>query len=173
MSHHPLILKDSFYPVLLSLLIPTKQHISDTSASFDYLIILLTKCLIPWNNSVPFYYSIWQYLVEITEKEKVAVIITTHYIEECRQAHRIGLMREGRLLAEESPSRLLTLFGTDSLEEVFLVLSKRQEEGKLEEIENLADDDNNSVIHSVMDSTTSIPMLELGNMSSTAVRTFL
>lgn len=108
--------------------------------------------------------------MEITEKERVAVIITTHYIEECRQAHRIGLMREGRLLAEESPSKLLTLFGTDSLEEVFLILSKRQEEGKLDEIENLADDDNNSVIQSVMDSTTSIPMLELGNTSSTAVR---
>lgn len=107
--------------------------------------------------------------MEIAEKEKVAVIITTHYIEECRQAHRIGLMREGRLLAEESPAKLLTVFGTDSLEAVFLTLSKRQEEGKLEEIEHLVDD-NVSAIHSVMDSTTSIPMLELGNMSSTMVR---
>lgn len=57
-------------------------------------------------------------------------------------------MREGRLLAEESPGRLLTLFQTDSLEDVFLALSKRQEEGRLDEVnfDNVADDQNNTVI---------------------------
>lgn len=33
--------------------------------------------------------SIWKHLVEITEKQKIAVIITTHYIEEARQAHKV------------------------------------------------------------------------------------
>lgn len=78
-------------------------------------------------------------------------------------------MREGRLLAEESPAQLLRLFRTDSLEEVFLILSKRQEEGKLTnvEFERVADDDNNCVMPSVNTSTTSIPMSELGHSSTT------
>lgn len=34
--------------------------------------------------------SIWKYLVEITRKDNKAVIITTHYIEEARQADRVS-----------------------------------------------------------------------------------
>lgn len=65
-------------------------------------------------------------------------------------------MRQGRLLAEESPARLLSLFRTDSLEEVFLTLSQRQEAGALNhaDFQNVPDDQNNSVlpINSSMDS---------------------
>jgi len=35
-------------------------------------------------------------------------------------------MRSGRLLAEESPQHLLTMYGCQSLEEVFLKLSRKQ-----------------------------------------------
>ncbi|XP_012287640.1 ABC transporter G family member 20 [Orussus abietinus] len=70
--------------------------------------------------------SIWNHLVQITKDGNKTVIITTHYIEEARQAHTIGLMRSGRLLAEESPRMLLTMYGCTSLEEVFLKLSRKQ-----------------------------------------------
>ncbi|XP_017780576.1 PREDICTED: ABC transporter G family member 20 isoform X1 [Nicrophorus vespilloides] len=70
--------------------------------------------------------SIWNHLVQITKDGNKTVIITTHYIEEARQAHTIGLMRSGKLLAEESPSRLLTMYNCSSLEEVFLKLSRKQ-----------------------------------------------
>lgn len=60
---------------------------------------------------------------------------------------QIGLLRGGRLLAEESPEKLLQLFNTDSLEKVFLNLSKQQEEGRLAEVEELpVEDQNNSII---------------------------
>lgn len=39
---------------------------------------------------------------------------------------QIGLMRSGKLLAEESPSALLTTYNCLSLEEVFLKLSRKQ-----------------------------------------------
>lgn len=52
-------------------------------------------------------YSIWNHLVTLTQTEKITVIITTHYIEEARQANVVGLMRHGRLLAENSPEELL------------------------------------------------------------------
>lgn len=75
---------------------------------------------------------IWNYLAELVKKTNTAVIITTHYIEETRQANKIGLMREGRLLAEETPTNLLNTFGTETLEDVFLLLSQQQEAGTLD-----------------------------------------
>ncbi|XP_060530041.1 ABC transporter G family member 20 [Cylas formicarius] len=74
--------------------------------------------------------SIWNHLVEITKHGRTTVIITTHYIDETRQAHLIGLMRGGYFLAEESPERLISHYGADSLEDVFLKLSVIQNMGK-------------------------------------------
>ena len=68
------------------------------------------------------HFSIWQHLVTLTQTEKITVIITTHYIEEARQAHYVGLMRQGRLLAENSPEDLLAQYNMETLEEVFLKL---------------------------------------------------
>ncbi|KAJ8686911.1 hypothetical protein QAD02_022705 [Eretmocerus hayati] len=73
--------------------------------------------------------SIWDHLVSITRDGNKTIIITTHYIEETRQAGMIGLMRGGRFLAEESPARLMEMHRLDTLEEVFLKLSKRQNMG--------------------------------------------
>ena len=66
--------------------------------------------------------SIWNHLVTLTQTEKITVIITTHYIEEARQANVVGLMRHGRLLAENSPEELLAQNNLETLEEVFLKL---------------------------------------------------
>lgn len=73
---------------------------------------------------------IWDYLVEITKFARSTVIITTHYIDETRQAHTIGLMRGGKFLAEDSPTNLLRKFQAESLEDVFLKLSIMQNMGK-------------------------------------------
>jgi len=66
--------------------------------------------------------SIWDHLVRLSTDHGKTIIITTHYIEEARQAHTIGLMRSGILLAEECPQTLLSLHGLSSLEDVFLKL---------------------------------------------------
>lgn len=73
--------------------------------------------------------SIWDHLVQITKDGNKTIIVTTHYIEETRQAGMIGLMRGGRFLAEESPSKLMEMHRLDTLEEVFLKLSRRQNMG--------------------------------------------
>ncbi|EDW03077.1 ABC transporter G family member 20 [Drosophila grimshawi] len=70
--------------------------------------------------------KIWNFLVETTRNSKLAVIITTHYIEEANQANYIGLMRKGVLLAEDTPTNIMIKFGTQSIEEAFLILSQRQ-----------------------------------------------
>lgn len=73
---------------------------------------------------------IWDYLVEITKFGGATVIITTHYIDETKQAHLVGIMRGGKFLAEKSPDELLREYQTDSLEDVFLKLSVLQSLGK-------------------------------------------
>nr|CAH7760500.1 unnamed protein product [Callosobruchus chinensis] len=71
--------------------------------------------------------NIWNYMVRETEEKKISIIITTHYIEEARQAQTIGLMRNGELLAEDAPEQLLITFGCSTLEDVFLKLSRQQD----------------------------------------------
>ncbi|XP_024883601.1 ABC transporter G family member 23-like isoform X3 [Temnothorax curvispinosus] len=70
--------------------------------------------------------NIWGYLIEITQKEGITVLITTHYIEETKNASKIGLMRCGKLLAESPPQKLLEQFQCSFLEEAFLKLCKGQ-----------------------------------------------
>lgn len=66
--------------------------------------------------------SIWQHLVTLTQSEKITVIVTTHYIEEARRANIVGLMRRGKLLAENAPDDLMSKHDSSSLEDVFLKL---------------------------------------------------
>uniref|UniRef100_A0A0A9W5Y2 ABC transporter G family member 23 n=1 Tax=Lygus hesperus TaxID=30085 RepID=A0A0A9W5Y2_LYGHE len=83
--------------------------------------------------------SIWDYLVNMAENEKKTVVITTHYIEETRQAHMIGLMRSGVLLCEDSPDNLLAQNNSGSLEETFMRLSHLQEVHKMKNDEEDAE----------------------------------
>lgn len=72
---------------------------------------------------------IWDYLVTLSKTERLTVIITTHYIEEARDANIVGLMRFGRILIEESPEYLLKRFNYPTLEEVFLKLCELDSKG--------------------------------------------
>ncbi|KAK7791859.1 hypothetical protein R5R35_000907 [Gryllus longicercus] len=73
-------------------------------------------------------HSIWEYLTKLTEGGKTTVIITTHYVEEAQQAHIVGLMRHGKLLAEDAPQHLISLYDCITLEEVFLGMSVQQDQ---------------------------------------------
>lgn len=54
--------------------------------------------------------------------EGKTIIITTHYIEEARRAHTVGMMRSGVILSEDAPENLMKCYGCSSLEDVFLKL---------------------------------------------------
>lgn len=73
---------------------------------------------------------IWDYLVLLSTKEQLSIIITTHYIEEARAANVCGLMRQGKLLVEESPDFLMEKFKCPTLEAVFLQLSRASDNSK-------------------------------------------
>ena len=73
--------------------------------------------------------KIWNHLLQLAKISSKTIIITTHYIEEARHATMVGLMRSGRLLAEERPGVLLSRYNVTSLEEVFTKLCVRQDSG--------------------------------------------
>ncbi|XP_065887981.1 ABC transporter G family member 20-like [Dysidea avara] len=70
--------------------------------------------------------KVWEHLLEITSTGNTTIIITTHYIEEARQASMVGLIRRGRLLAQSPPETLISSFGVTTLEDVFLRLSEQE-----------------------------------------------
>src|SRR5699024_637601 len=72
--------------------------------------------------------SIWAHLAEISRRDRLTVLITTHYIEEAKDANLVGLMRQGRILEQDSPRRLIEKYALDSLEDVFLYLCSHDED---------------------------------------------
>ena len=52
-------------------------------------------------------------------------MITTHYVEEARQANTVGIMREGKLLAQEDPETFMQRFQASTLESAFLHLCQQ------------------------------------------------
>ena len=58
-------------------------------------------------------------------KGRVNVILTTHYMEEAETlSDRVGIMRDGRLLACDTPDGIKRLAGTDSFEAAFVKIVK-------------------------------------------------
>lgn len=68
---------------------------------------------------------IWEHLQEIASNG-TSIIITTHYIDEAGKANRVGLMRDGKLLAEDTPQAVMQSQDATSLEDAFLALCKRE-----------------------------------------------
>lgn len=71
--------------------------------------------------------KIWNHLAGLTITQNVTVFLTTHYTEEAKQSSSIGLLRNGILVAEDSPRNFLWKTGSVSLNEAFLALSAKHE----------------------------------------------
>ncbi|XP_054165535.1 ABC transporter G family member 20-like [Oppia nitens] len=70
--------------------------------------------------------SIWKHLIALA-KDNITVIITTHYIEEARNASIVAFMRQGMLLEEGNPEVLIKRHKVNNLEDVFLRLCNNKE----------------------------------------------
>lgn len=70
--------------------------------------------------------KIWDFMLHVTRTSKLAIIITTHYIDEAKQADRCGLMRNGILLAEDTPRNIISRHEVENLEEAFLKLCMKR-----------------------------------------------
>ena len=61
-------------------------------------------------------------------KGSMTIILTTHYLEEAEAlSDRIGIMKDGRLLAVGTAAELKTRVGTDNFEKAFVSIVKEEE----------------------------------------------
>lgn len=65
--------------------------------------------------------SIWKELMSMRDSG-TTIILTTHVMDEADKCDRIGLIRDGKLHAVDSPQGLKAASGTDTIEEAFIVL---------------------------------------------------
>lgn len=58
-------------------------------------------------------------------RDGTTILITTHYMDEARRCERVGLIRQGRLIAEGAPADIVRGAGAADLEAAFLKLAGR------------------------------------------------
>ncbi len=56
-----------------------------------------------------------------------AVLVSSHVMDEASRCDRLLLMREGRLIADDTPTGLLAATGTDDIEHAFLALVRGED----------------------------------------------
>jgi ABC-2 type transport system ATP-binding protein len=75
---------------------------------------------------------IWEYVDMLAAEEGMTIFFTTHYMEEAeRNADRIAVIDDGKIITTGSPAALMSETNTDNLEDAFLALTgKAIREGK-------------------------------------------
>lgn len=68
---------------------------------------------------------IWDYILTISEREKITVFLTTHYMDEAEICHRVGIIDHGKIVALDTPAVLKNKYTASSLNDVFLEVTGR------------------------------------------------
>lgn len=56
---------------------------------------------------------IWEYILELRQREGTTIFLTTHYMDEAEKADRIAIIDHGKLVAMDTPERLKKIVGKD------------------------------------------------------------
>jgi ABC-2 type transport system ATP-binding protein len=70
---------------------------------------------------------IWSELKELAQAGKT-ILLTTHVMEDAEQAGSVLMIREGRAIAYGTPESLKTQYAVESVEEVFLIAGRQQDQ---------------------------------------------
>ncbi|MFC9932488.1 ABC transporter ATP-binding protein [Streptomyces sp. NPDC127190] len=66
--------------------------------------------------------DLWNLFHHLAATRGATLLVSSHVMDEAERCHRLLLMREGRILAEDTPDALRTRTGTDTIEAAFLHL---------------------------------------------------
>ena len=56
---------------------------------------------------------IWEYILELRQREGTTIFLTTHYMDEADKATRIAIIDYGKLIAMDTPEKLKKMVGKD------------------------------------------------------------
>jgi ABC-2 type transport system ATP-binding protein len=65
--------------------------------------------------------DLWATFRALADRGKT-LLVSSHVMDEAERCDRLLLMREGRLIADDAPDRILAAVGVDDIEEAFLAL---------------------------------------------------
>lgn len=75
--------------------------------------------------------AFWQFLIELSRRDKVTIFISTHFVNEALRCDRISLMHAGKVLVSDTPAALVEKRHAESLEDAFInYLEEAVAEGK-------------------------------------------
>lgn len=57
-----------------------------------------------------------------------SIFVTTHYLDEVENCHRVAFLHRGRTLTIENPARLKSLYSMESMEEIFIKMVRKADE---------------------------------------------
>jgi len=60
--------------------------------------------------------SIWGYINELERRERITILLTTHYMDEAEYCDRIAIMNTGRIVVLDSPEALEASVGKDPVQ---------------------------------------------------------
>ncbi|OIJ84665.1 multidrug ABC transporter ATP-binding protein [Streptomyces sp. MUSC 14] len=66
--------------------------------------------------------DLWHLFHQLAATRGTTLLVSSHVMDEAERCHRLLLMREGEILADDSPDALRTRTGTDTVEAAFLRL---------------------------------------------------
>ncbi|MFH9012381.1 ABC transporter ATP-binding protein [Streptomyces sp. NPDC017943] len=66
--------------------------------------------------------DLWTLFHDLAANRGTTLLVSSHVMDEAERCHRLLLMREGRLLADDDPDELRARTGSDTVEEAFLHL---------------------------------------------------
>jgi ABC-2 type transport system ATP-binding protein len=66
----------------------------------------------------------WEYFSEIAHQQRTTILVTTHYLNEAAWADRVGVMRDGNIIAVDTPDNLLARTKQQNMEDMFFALIK-------------------------------------------------
>ncbi len=67
--------------------------------------------------------AFWDYFARLTA-EGTTLIVSTHHLDEAVRCNRLGMVRAGRAIAEDTPERIMSRTDSKTLEEAFLAISR-------------------------------------------------
>lgn len=68
----------------------------------------------------------WELLHDLTVEQHITVIMATAYMDEAERCAHVALLDSGRLLANGEPQTLMTQYGVESFDELFVRQATRQ-----------------------------------------------
>jgi ABC-2 type transport system ATP-binding protein len=68
---------------------------------------------------------IWDYILNLSQKEKITIFLTTHYMDEAEICQHVGIIDHGKIVALDTPSALKSKYAASSLNDVFLEVTGR------------------------------------------------